>query len=69
MMKVIKSFKLLHPEHEFPTMYSKLDDNRYFKTQILVDGEMLHVEIPMIEYASAYANFLTITLEDDERNL
>jgi hypothetical protein len=65
-MKVIKSFKLLHPEHEYPTMYSKLDDNRHFKTQIQEDGEMIHIEIPMIEYASAYANFLIITLEDDE---
>ena len=65
-MKVIKSFKLLHPEHEYPTMYSKLDDNRYFKTQIQEDGEMIHIEISMIEYASAYANFLIITLEDDE---
>jgi hypothetical protein len=62
-MKLLSSFKLLHPEQSYPTMYSKIDDGRYFKTILDDNAIMNHIEITLTEYASAYANFLTQSLD------
>jgi len=64
-MKLINSFKLLHPYQEYPTMYSKIDDGRYFKTILDTQQNMNHIEITLTEYASAYANFLTQSLDNN----
>jgi hypothetical protein len=64
-MKLINSFKLLHPSHKYPTMYSKIDDGRFFKTILDDNAIMNHIEITLTEYASAYANLLTLNLNDD----
>jgi hypothetical protein len=46
-------------------MYSKIDDGRFFKTILDDNAIMNHIEITLTEYASAYANLLTLNLNDD----
>lgn len=65
-MKLLNSFKLLHPNDAYPTMYSKMDDGRFFKTTLDINQQMNHIEITLTEYASAYANLLTDDLHDEQ---
>lgn len=62
-MKVLFSFKIFYDEDEYPTMYTRVDNGKYYKTHI-ANEQVTSTEISISQYASAYANYLPFHLDD-----
>ena len=56
-MKIIKSFKIIHHNDEFPTMYTHIDNNKFYMSYT-TNNEFFSVEISYIEYITALINYL-----------
>ncbi len=56
-MKILKSFKIKYNNDEFYTMYSHIDDNRYYMTY-KTNMQILYTEISHIEYITALIKYL-----------
>jgi hypothetical protein len=62
-MKVLFSFKIFYEEDIYPTMYTRVDNNKYYMTYTM-DEQVTSTEISLLQYASAYANYLPFHLDD-----
>lgn len=56
-MKVLFSFKIFYEDDIYPTMYTRVDNNKFYMTYTLHE-QVTSMEISLLQYASAYANYL-----------
>jgi len=57
MLKVIKSFKVFYDEDKYPTMFSRMNNDKFYITK-MINQEPSSSEISRLQYASAFANYL-----------
>lgn len=56
-MKILSSFKITYNNDEFPTMYTKIDNGKFYMSYT-TNNEFLSQEISYIEYITAIINYL-----------